>query len=347
MFRSLLVIAIVALVLIATVINYPHSSNAFSKPNAQPNTANNNNRSQAQSSKKYQSAAAATPITGSRSNHTLSSRPAAAPADFNGHEHTPFVKRLSLRDIERKGIGYKKGYATLEAMLGPDYRRGHWLGMVDLRGHHLYNDKYATNAGVIARYIPSSSCVIFGANAYWDYRNGCKGHYHQVGAGLELLGGMWAFRLNGTAPVSSHKHKTKCVFDDYSGGYFIIFENKEFSYWNANAELGAYLAKTNDFQLWFGAIPYFLTRGGNHNAWGGKVRLRPQYRDFLAMDFSVSHDHIYNTNWQAEVIVTLPLYDIYAKNNKKRCLRDRDIYQPVSRFEIIPLKKHSHVEKNF
>jgi hypothetical protein len=69
--------------------------------------------------------------------------------------------------------------------------------------------------------------------------------------------------------------------------------------------------------------------------------VRPQYKDYLALDFSVSYDQVYKTVYQAEVILYLPLYQLSSKKTRQGpCgMTDRQIYQPIERFEIMPLAK--------
>ncbi len=259
----------------------------------------------------------------------------------------PVPKRMTLRSIERGGIGYKKGYATLEMLFAPLYLKSDFIPMLDLRGHHLYNDSYAANAGLIGRYMRDSSCIIYGFNAYYDFRQGCFGNFNRLGGGLEILGRRWELHANGYFPIGKDEHRHKCVFDDFEGGFFAIFHQLQFGFWGGDAELGYYPVKSRNFLLYLGAGPYFLKGKCNFEAWGGKARLRPQFSDYLAAEFSVSYDHIFQTIYQGEIILNLPLYLFYSKKKQRKCISERRIYQPVERFEIIPLKKRRHWETNF
>jgi hypothetical protein len=255
-------------------------------------------------------------------------------------------QRLALRAIEREGIGYPKGYATLEVLFAP-YTLTRVVPMVDVRGHHLYNDTYAGNVGLIGRYLPRHHCFIVGANIYYDFREGCMAFYNQIGCGMEILGRRWDFRFNAYVPLES-KHESRCVFD-YPGGYFVDFKREEFALGGFNAELGYYFVKSNNFLLYAAAGPYNLSKNFDLNNWGGRVRLRPQFRDYLALELSVSYDHIFHTIFQGEIIVSVPFYQFYSKRNRigPACIPDRQIYQPVQRFEIIPLKARGKTKKNF
>jgi len=259
--------------------------------------------------------------------------------DPSNHHGSFFIpKRLALRDIEREGIGYPKGYATFEALFAPSPRR--FMPMIDIRAHHLYNDTYAVNAGLIGRYVSKSFCRIYGLNVYWDYRQGKVGNYQQLGVGFETLGKRFDFRFNGN--IGIQKHMLKCKFE-FSGDRFSIFRKKEFSFEGFNSEIGSSLVNSKTFLLYAAAGPYYLSRD-DQRAWGGKARLRPQYKDFLALELSTSYDHIFHAIFQGEIILSLPLY---PSSKRKKCLLNREIYQPVHRFEIIPLKKRCGWETNW
>ena len=144
-------------------------------------------------------------------------------------------------------------------LFAPVYLNGNFMPMLDLRGHHLHNDEYAGNVGLIGRYMSDSKCRVFGLNAYYDFRQGCLGNYNQVGGGLEILGRRWDFHLNGYFPLGKHEHNLGCIFDDYEGDYYAIFNKKEFSFWGGNAELGYYPVKSKNFLLYLSAGPYLIS----------------------------------------------------------------------------------------
>ena len=74
---------------------------------------------------------------------------------------------------------------------------------------------------------------------------------------------------------------------------------------------------------------------------GGKVRLRPQYKDYIALDLSFIHDNVFGSIFQVEVIFSLPLYQLnYIKDKKGPCgISNRKVYQPIQRFWVMPLSE--------
>lgn len=261
-------------------------------------------------------------------------------------------KRVTLRHVEGWGAGVNYGtdYSTLAFLLAPDYRVGKVMPMLDLRGHRFDNNKYAANVGIAGRYIPKSNtfCQILGFNLFWDWRQGHKGTYNQLGAGLEVLGKRWDFRANGYAPVGVRKRKSKCVFDQYEGGYFAIHKECEFTSYGFNAEVGYYAVRSDNFFLYTAIGPYYLVRKCHDRTRGGMFRIRPQYKDYLAFEGSISYDSVFKAVYQAQIIFYLPLYQLSKKGNQRPCnLTDYQIYQPIERYEVMPLGKRSCWRRNF
>jgi hypothetical protein len=266
--------------------------------------------------------------------------------------HALLPQQFTIRHVQGwgEGIGFGTDYTTVSLMMSSDYFVGQVLPMIDMRVHRFDNNLYAANFGLAGRYIPQAEdcfCELLGFNAFYDYRQGMKGNYSQVGLGLEVLGCRWDFRANAYFPIGVKKHKTKCFFDDYTDGFFAIHRECEFTSYGFNAEIG-YTKPWCDFLLYGAAGPYYLVRKCHNSTLGGKVRLRPQYRDYLALDLSYSYDPVFNSVFQAEIILNLPLYQIFScKGPKPCCFNERQIYQPIERFEVMPLGRRSCWERNF
>ena len=267
----------------------------------------------------------------------------------------PWPKRITVRhvvgDQEEECVPFATNYTTYEMFLAPDYRQGSIMPLIDLRGHRFDNNTYAANIGIGGRSIPycgSSVCEMFGFNAYYDYRQGCIGYYQQVGLGIEVLGSRWDFRANAYAPFGKRRHIHTCVFDEYDGDYFAIKRDIESVSYSFNGEIGFLFIDRCDFSLYGAAGPYFLARdrcqGG---VMGGEVRLRPQYKDYFALDLSWRYDSLFETIWQASIVFNLPLYQLKERNERPCGISDRQIYQPIERFEVMPLSSRTCWFSNF
>ncbi len=263
----------------------------------------------------------------------------------------PLPKRISISHSEGQGQGfaYTTNYTTLMALFGPDYKVGHMLPLVDVRAHRFNDNSYAANVGMVLRYIPKNFCQVLGLNAYYDYRQGFKRPHSQIGLGVEVLSKRWDFRANAYAPVGSLKQTKSCLFDQYEGGYYIFNRRTESSFYSFNAEFGWLMINSDPFLLYWATGPYYLSGKFNDRAAGWEMRMRPQIRDYFAIDFKVSYDPLFKTVFQAQIFVTIPLYQLSSSKRKSGpCgMTDRQIYQPVERFEVPPIKRRSCWKTNY
>lgn len=265
-------------------------------------------------------------------------------------EDLPLPKRVFLRQTEesREGFGHVKNYTTLGILFAPEYKHGNFLHMADLRVNNINNlckiNTYGTNLGYVTRYIPKSSCWMWGLNAYWDYRQGSIAHWFQLGAGAELLGKYCDFRVNGYLPLEDKRKKSHTF--EVGEDLFTKRIKFEYAYTGFNAELGWKAVRTRDFQLYLAGGPYYLSGNCDHKSWGGSFRVRPQYRDYVAVDLSMSDDSIFHLIYQIQVIFSLPLYR--SKDKKPPCkIYNREIYQPVERWDLITLGRGTCWKSNF
>jgi hypothetical protein len=279
--------------------------------------------------------------------------PCREPLPCGTLSRVPYPKRISLSHVQAFEDGlitFGSNYSTLAILLAPDYVPGRFMPMIDLRGHRFDNNTFASNIGLGARFIPmpdSCFCELLGFNVFWDWREGFKGPYNQLGVGLEILGRWWDFRANGYVPLGEISHRTKDEFN-FPGDFFATNKEHEFASYGYNAEVGLYLIKTCNFFVYGAAGPYYLTRKCSVNRTGGRFRLRPQYKDYIAVEGIVSHDPVYDTVWQLQVIISLPLYQLSCRGDCSCCgMTNRQIYQPIERFEVMPLGKNSCWLTNF
>jgi hypothetical protein len=134
--------------------------------------------------------------------------------------------RATIRHIESGGIGYENGYTTLEAFLASDPSQWKITPFIDARGHIFDNGKWAANAGFGLRALWRKRA--YGINTYYDYRNTSRFHSNQVGAGIETLGELFDFRINGYLPVGAKLSSPyDTVFESFSGNYMLVSQKYE------------------------------------------------------------------------------------------------------------------------
>lgn len=265
----------------------------------------------------------------------------------------PIPKRLTLSHNtgfgENSGVYQGSNYTTFGVLLASDYTAGAFFPLIDLRANRFDNDTYAFNIGAGGRYILANNfCEILGFNMFYDWRQGALNEYNQLSLGLEILGRRWDFRANGYFPVGAKTYQLTCNYQ-YEGGYEITHQRHEITTYGFNAEVGWLAVASKNFLFYTAAGPYYLTRNSCcfEPIRGGRVRVRPQYKDYIALDASYSYDSNFNSIWELTFIIYLPLYQITNQNERPCRLTDRQIYQPIERFEIMPLGNRSCWQTNY
>ncbi len=262
------------------------------------------------------------------------------------YERSPRSMRVGVRHIENKGIGYPTGYTTVEAFFAP--RPDLWAVMpfLDLRGHVFNNGQLAANAGLGLRYLTCSR--VYGFNAYYDYRKTHKQHYNQVSAGLETLGRVWDFRINGYLPVGAKQSRFYHVeFDGLEGNSMYLSAKREYAFKGANAEIGLHVDSYRPIPLYFATGPYYLN-GKGATTWGGQFRARADFfHGMLRLEANTSYDHFFRWIGQGQVGLNFAFGGRVKK--KRTCPTKGSLYtrsmQGVDRNEIIPVSKQRVREK--
>lgn len=254
--------------------------------------------------------------------------------------------RATARYTTPKGIGYDGGYTTLEGFFSTNpCSHDSWLPFLDLRGHVFDNGKLAANAGFGLRYLSKSR--VWGMNAYYDYRSTKRQNYNQASAGLESLGRVWDFRINGYLPVGRKQSPySHAKFHSFTGHSFLIERKKDFAMKGTNAEAGYHLDHFRSAPLYFAAGPYYLT-GKGKTTWGGQLRATVEFfHGYLKLEGNTSYDHFFKWIGQGQVSVNIPFGKRCEVSNKERCTEDRlftRAIQRVDRYEIIPVGKQKTV----
>lgn len=256
--------------------------------------------------------------------------------EFCGCEPKPM--RMEIRHIEANGIGYKKGYTTLDFFLGKSWED--YLSFLDLRAHVFNDGKFAFNAGLGTRFLMNTR--VRGVNLYYDYRNSAHQHYNQLGLGLEDLGVNWDYRINGYVPLGKTQSHSfgPTLFSKFKGNELILKRKKDFAMYGVHAEVAYHFNKWGDVELYPAIGPYWFGKD-DRNAWGGQFRLDLKYKDYVTLEGSVSYDSVFHDLYQGQITLSLP-FGPRCQIQKRECidccdlmmLRDR-MTQPVYREEII------------
>lgn len=253
--------------------------------------------------------------------------------------------RVAVRHIESGGIGYTTGYTTLETFLAADPSWWAVTPFLDARGHIFDNGKWAANAGVGLRALWGKRA--YGINTYYDFRNTKRLNYNQIGVGLETLGELFDFRINGYLPLGKKTADPYgATFEEFSGHHMIISQKYQFAMKGADAEFGFHFGESENFDFYAAAGPYYFVGQVGPNTWGGKARIRGTYKDVMTVELTDSYDTTFRNNFQGQIGFSYS-FGPKSKVEKKRSIdtcklahtMTRRMVQPVGRQEIIVLDK--------
>jgi len=266
---------------------------------------------------------------------------------YPDRKHYPIPQRMTLSHMEGNNYAncFATNYTKLMLLFSGEYVPGQFLPQIDLRGDRFDDTTYSASGGLVVRYIPKKDGPvnkILGFNAYYDYRQGNIGFFNQIGGGIEILSKRWDFRANVYVPVGGKRKMKQCVFDDFEGGFWAIENKLESVSYAFNAEVGWLMINSQYLLLYLAGGPYYIAGRNCHDKTrGGEFRIQPQYKDYIALNAMISHDPLFNTVYQFEVILHLPLYLLSKKIDKKETcgLTPRQIYQPVIRYDTMPISR--------
>lgn len=246
---------------------------------------------------------------------------------------------MTLRHIESGGIGYEDGYTTLEAFLASDPSQWKLTPFLDLRGHVFNNEKWAANVGIGLRALWGNRA--YGINTYYDYRNPGHLNANQIGLGLETLGPLLDFRINGYLPLGTKVSAPyDTTFGTFSGNYMLVSGKYQTAMRGANGEFGFHFGKSELFDFYAAAGPYYFIGEKAPATWGGKGRISGTFKDILTLEISDSYDRTFHNRFQGEISLNFffgPKSKV--KEQGRSCklantLNSR-MLQPVNRQEII------------
>ena len=262
---------------------------------------------------------------------------------------SPFTDQIYyLEHVEGRGLGYHKGYTTLGAFT--TFHKNTWKALdpfMDVKIHYFNNGKMAANAGAGVRFSSPHSWI-FGAQGWYDFRQGRFGDFHQIGVGLEALGPLFDFRVNGYFPVGNTIHHSRThVFDSFVGDYWATCQEIETAWRGLMIEWGLYLRKRpcNNYDLYLSAGPYYFKSHHTHaEIYGGKIRLDAAYSYFNAALIG-----FYDQKNKGRIQLQLTVWFPWNKSSvqKKDCCQNPLIFQPMKRQEIIYLSEGCNWDWNW
>jgi len=254
----------------------------------------------------------------------------------------PSSARLSARHREAEGIGYPRGYTSLDLIYTPtwDCLDCDLYPFLDLRGHIDNSGKWATNAGVGVRYLDNCHSVVYGLNLYWDWREARHFNFHQIGGGLEVLWPCWDFRFNGYGPITTSQKTYRTGFDKFKGNQAFFEQKQELALWGVDGTLGYWLYNYGCFGIHTALGGYYFAGKHGKDLGGGLFRAKVRLTDYITLEGQASYDTEFKWLGQGELALHLPFGPTV-----KRCARsvydccdllalEYRLVEQVERFEI-------------
>jgi hypothetical protein len=241
--------------------------------------------------------------------------------------------RASIEHIEGGGIGYKNGYTTLALFFASDPDRWMVTPFLDVRGHVFDDGGWATNLGSGIRTLWNNR--VYGINAFYDYRDSSRLNSNQIGLGVETLGKLVDFRMNGYLPVGTKiSDPYNPVFANFAGNYMFIWRNYQAAMKGANAEIGLHLGRSKLFDVYAALGPYYFIGDAIAPTWGGKARLSLTYKNFLSLEISDSYDKTFQNKFQGQLSLKFS-FGPKSKEKISSKMANSRIMDSVDRQEII------------
>ena len=214
-----------------------------------------------------------------------------------------------------EGFGYLEGFLPLRQKAGTDITfiearllldNGAHLGSNFLLGHRLYDEGDNRN---------------YAAYLGFDTRSTDDKVFPQLNLGIESLGSMWDFRINGYIPLNRRIQTGNQLLilgettsTQFQGNRLILeslqqqqrIRDFEGALAGVDGEIGVKLAQWNRGNLRAFAGGYFYDGLGSTNALGWRLRIAAQPTENFSLGISVQDDDLFGTNVVGRISASLP-----------------------------------------
>ncbi|HSW86127.1 MAG TPA: inverse autotransporter beta domain-containing protein [Rhabdochlamydiaceae bacterium] len=258
---------------------------------------------------------------------------------------------IELSHTEGKGLGYSKGYSSLDLFLSQPFCQKQCAFFLDLRGHIFNDGKYAANAGFGFRWLDKCHNQIWGINSFYDYLQTEQRPFNQVSMGFEALWETWGVFVNGYLPVGKKETPLyQFSYLDISPTGFLLKGKEKFAMKGVDAEVGYRFCNVKCVNLYAGIGPYYYWgrsaatenafRPTHRHAFGGRLNASVSYRNYVSLEGIATYDSLFKWGGQVTLAVAFP-FDFTVKTKGcggPPCLQER-LYQPVRMNEIIVIDR--------
>lgn len=238
--------------------------------------------------------------------------PNGAPGPF--FEMTPvetwFAPRTFVNARAGTLYGYEESYTNLGGFL-PYFFEENAMVFADARGLVTYDGRGGANLGLGWRYYMPEFDRFLGLSTWYDFDAGHIKSYNQIGLSFESIGRYMDLRLNGYVPVGNDQNVLSSTLvgpGRFSGnGLFLSRVNEiETAFTGFDAEIGGPMPLLGRYGLSGYAGFYFFTGSSGSDFTGVSGRLNWQVNEDWQIGVQSTDDHVFGTNAQLQVSVTLP-----------------------------------------
>jgi len=236
-----------------------------------------------------------------------------------GDESVGFASSASYNDTQyRVGrvnsdtYGVNGGYTSIGAFI-PLSSDGQNMWFFDPRAIITDYGQGAANLGLGYRRYSYAMDRIFGASIWYDYDNGHRTDYSQIGVSLENLGRYFSTRFNANIPLSDSNDFTTAAsfgtpfFQGNNIAYLYSFL-REMPYQNYVAEAAAPVPFFGRYGWEWALSAYGLVANdsGARDAIGIGGRFEWQVSEDFFINTTITHDRIFQTNASVNFELTIP-----------------------------------------
>ena len=235
-----------------------------------------------------------------------------------GMGYTNVARQFRPRvNIDTRGgglYGYSPGYTNIGMFMPYAIEDDSAILFLDARGVVTHDGRGGANVGAGWRWWMQDIDRVVGLSAWYDFDGGHSANYNQIGLSFESLGRYVDYRVNGYIPIGARSttlSSTVDVTDTLFQGNSLVFRRTnvaEQTYTGFDAEVGGPLPILGRYGVngYVGGY-HFLGNGVQGGSFTGvSGRFMAQLNEDVSFGVQVTDDHLFGTNTQFQVFVTLP-----------------------------------------
>jgi hypothetical protein len=234
----------------------------------------------------------------------------------------PWMTRFSARHVAGEGVGHTSGYSSLDWFLPLSAESDSTMWFGDFRGLIFNDGEFGSNVGTGYRWFVEEHNRIYGINGYWDTRNNDSLLFNQAGIGLESLGQIFDFRINGYTPAVNDTYQQGDLY--FSGNGLFLPSTSALSGMDAEAGVNFPTFYQIATRLFGGS--YYYDSSHTIAAAGWRVRAEAAWRDNVVVGVAVQDDDLFGQtiNGMIELRYTAFHRTSLAPRSMRHKFRDAD-----------------------